>query len=384
MSLDSSGSIILTCNNQRKQRSQFFFYEGGSNVRFNITSPYVSDASGNLIYTPKQLDMRRKAEILKYIKPTGINVSKNKYSLLARQSNKQTNRIVCNNNIEVPTSSSDVPGPVTHLKEDPTVPLYKYYSDSQQFQFQDIEYDDFKRVFDLFPVYNITSLNGAEALVNTIVILRPQTTDLTFDFSFPVCIQFEGDYTEESSLSSIENVNIGIYSSRLDIFYSDTLINSVSGVYRTGSTYEDEKDSDIAESTVTISADLKSSTDGKVRISRYVGNLLFPNIQLASVSQYVYTCKLNVTLSYGEYNETSLSRANTDGNNIGTTDEQNLKNVQYRPFINIDSESNANFNKATNCTFIMYSNALPDPSDPDPDPTVTTLPLVPLSITTVD
>ena len=140
-------------------------------------------------------------------------------------------------------------------------------------------------------------------------------------------------------MSSIENVNIGIYSSRLDIFYSDTLINSVSGVYRTGSTYEDEKDSDIAESTVTISADLKSSTDGKVRISRYVGNLLFPNIQLASVSQYVYTCKLNVTLSYGEYNETSLSRANTDGNNIGTTDEQNLKNVQYRPCLLYTSPS---------------------------------------------
>jgi hypothetical protein len=375
MSSDSSGSFLLTCNNQRIQRSQFFFYEGANNVRFNITSPYVSDASGNLIYTPKQLDMRRKAEILKYIKPIEGNVSKKKYSQLAKQSNKQLNRITCNNNIEVPTSSSDVPGPVILLKEDPNVPLYKYYSEDQQFQFQDIEYDEFKRLFDLFPLYNISSFNGINTLVNTIVILRPKTNELTFDFSFPICIQFEGDYTEDSTPSGIDNINISIYSTQLDIFYSDTLITSVNGIYRTSPT---ELPSDIAQSTVTISADLKASTNGKVSINRYVGNVIFPNITLASVSQYVYTCKLNIKISYGEYNETSLSRSNTDGNNIDSTGEVNLKNVKYNPYINIASETNPNFNKVTNCTFVLYSNANPPP----PNPEISELPLVPLSITT--
>jgi len=377
-------SFLLTCNNQRKQRSQFFFYEGGSNIRFNITSPYVSDASGNLIYTPKQLDMRRKAEILKYIRPTESNVAKNKYSLLARQSNKQASRLSCNNYINVPTSSSDVPGPVIHLKEDPTVPLYKYYSDNQQFQFQDIEYDDFKRLYDLFPIYNITSSNNITTHTNTIVILRPQTNELSFSFSFPICIQLEADYFTDARSIGIDNVNIGIYSTELEIYYSDSLIvPKVTGVYRTGSTYEDEKSTDIASSTVTISADLKSSSTGKVYISRYVGNAIFSNITLPSVSQYVYTCKLKVSLSYAEYNETSLSRASIDGANIGTNDEINVRNVKYRPFLNIDSESNSNFNKRDNCTFVMYSNALPDPTDPDPDPTVENLPLVPLSITSV-
>lgn len=375
MSSDSSGSFLLTCNNQRIQRSQFFFYEGANNVRFNITSPYVSDASGNLIYTPKQLDMRRKAEILKYIKPTESNVSKKKYSQLAKQSNKQFNRITCNNNIEVPTSSSDVPGPVILLKEDPTVPLYKYYSDNQQFQFQDIEYDEFKRLFDLFFYYNISSFNGIDTLVNTIVILRPKTNELTFNFSFPICIQFEGDYTEDPSPTGIDNVNIGIYSTRLDIFYSDTLITSVNGIYRSSPT---ELYSDIARSTVTISADLKSSATGKVSISRYIGNAIFPNITLASVSQYVYTCKLNISLSYGEYNQTTLSRSNTSGNNIDSTGEVNLKNVKYNPYININSETNPNFSKKINCDYALYSNANPPPSNPE----IYELPLVPLSITT--
>lgn len=374
MSSDSSSSFLLTCNNQRIQRSQFFFYEGANNVRFNITSPYVSDASGNLIYTPKQLDMRRKAEILKYIKPTESNVSKKKYSQLAKQSNKQLNRITCSNNIEVPTSSCDVPGPVILLKEDPTVPLYKYYSENQQFQFQDIEYDEFKRLFDLFPFFNITSLNGNDTLVNTIVILRPKTNELTFDFSFPICIQFEGDYTEDSTPTGIDNVNIGIYSTQLDIFYSDILITSVNGIYRSSPT---ELSSDIARSTVTISADLKSSTTGKVSISRYIGNVIFPNITLASVSQYVYTCKLNISLSYGEYNQTTLSRSNTSGSNIDSTGEVNLKNVKYNPYINIDSETNPNFSKEINCEYALYSNANPPPLNPE----ISELPLVPLSIT---
>ena len=369
-------SFLLTCNNQRLQRSQFFFYEGKNNVRFHVTSPYVSDSNGQLLYTPKELDMRRKAEILKYIKPSESNVSKNKYSLLARQSNKQMNRITCNNNISVPTSSSDVPGPVINLKEDPNVPLYKYYSDSQQFQFQDIDYDDFKRVYDLFPVYNINAINNKYTVINTIVILRPRTTELAFNFSFPICINYEADFTTDSDPTVISNVNIGIYSASLDIFYSDTLIKTVNANYRNPD--GEELPDDIAQSTVTISADLKDSENGTISINRYVGNIIFPNIVLASVSQYVYTCRLNISLSYGEYNETELTRNNTDGNDIGASGEVNVTNVRYRPFINVDSEDNANFDTIDNCSITMYTNKLPSPDDP----TITNLPFVPLTITT--
>ena len=368
-------SFLLTCNNQRLQRSQFFFYEGKNNVRFNVTSPYVSDSNGQLVYTPKELDMRRKAEILKYTKPSESNVYKNKYSLLARQSNKQMNRITCKNNINVPTSSSDVPGPVINLTENPAVPLYKYFSDQQQFKFQDIEYDDYKRLYDLFPDYNIDATNKSYAIVNTIVMLRPQTTQLTFNFSFPICINYKADFTTDSSSTGINNINIGIYSASLDIFYSDTLVTSVNADYRNPD--GDEQPYDIAQSTVTISADLKDSANGTISINRYVGNLIFPNIVLPSVSQYVYTCKLNISLTYGEYNETEFSRSNTEGNDIGSTGEVNVKNVQFNPFINVVSEDNANFDTIDNCEIILYTNKLPSPDDP----TITDLPLVPLSIT---
>ena len=62
---DISANLILTCTNQRKQRQQFFLHEAGGETRYTVISPYTYDASGRLIYTPEELAMRRKAEILK-------------------------------------------------------------------------------------------------------------------------------------------------------------------------------------------------------------------------------------------------------------------------------------------------------------------------------
>lgn len=354
-------SFFLSCTNQRKQRSEFFFFEGGTNVRFDISSPYVYDNSGNLVYSQQQLDMRRKAEILKYKRPTQNNVSKNKYSHLAKQSNKQVNRLVCNTNINVPTSSSNVPGPVIYLKEDPSVPLYKYISEDQQFQFQDIDYDDFKRLFDLFPVSNIFLPNNGDETFSTIIILRPQTTELTFYFSLPLCIQLNSDYVSVvrdasgTILPAINNINIGVYSSRLDIFYSDSLIKSVNGVFR--STPE-PKDSDIASSTISVALDLAPTTDGPLSLSQYVGNLEFPDVVLPSVSQYVYTCKIYVNLTYAEFDPNGIVRSNDEGSSIGNTDQRNIQNVVYNSFVNIDNDTNINYNSTTNCQVLFYTNRL--------------------------
>ena len=47
-------NFFLTCTNQSKQRTRFFFFEAGSNTRFTVVSPYTNDASGNPLYTPQQ------------------------------------------------------------------------------------------------------------------------------------------------------------------------------------------------------------------------------------------------------------------------------------------------------------------------------------------
>ena len=66
--------FTLSCINQRKQRSRFFYHEAGdSSSRFNIVSPYVYGSNNQLTYTQNDFDMRRKVEILKYDNNSNIN-----------------------------------------------------------------------------------------------------------------------------------------------------------------------------------------------------------------------------------------------------------------------------------------------------------------------
>ena len=53
------------------------------------------------------------------------------------QSKKNRNKVICpNDNTPKPTSSSDVPGKIINLYEDPNVPLYNYFPLTEQFKFQ--------------------------------------------------------------------------------------------------------------------------------------------------------------------------------------------------------------------------------------------------------
>lgn len=344
-------SFLLTCVNQRKQRSRFFYYEAGTNVRFEMVSPYKNDNSGNLIYTPKQLDMRRKSEILKYTVPNNGNIQKNKYSQLANQKKKTSGCPTTNK--PVPTSSSDVPGPVIMLQEDSTVPLYKYYPIESQFRFQNIKYDDYKRFYDVFPVKNVSTdvenVNAHEH-VGDIVILSPNTNTLLFDLVFPVTVEFAGVFQTPSTWANppttnenqaVATVNLGIYEATLGIFYSDTLVERITLPFRSTT----NNATDIANTTVTSSIIFdrtgSESTNGFVQAKIYLGSLQFKSIRLATISQYVYTFELNVKLSYSEYDSISDSavRSNTEGSIITNSGERNLTSVSYNSIINVEDNT---------------------------------------------
>ena len=121
-------------------------------VRMELTSPYVTPSpytsAKNQIYTPTpfsrfQLNMRRKAEILKYSShsqstQTNSMTKQQRWAQIARGNiEKQftydpitqiatVNPCVGDKTIPTPTSSCDVPGPVVYLYEDEGVPLYMY------------------------------------------------------------------------------------------------------------------------------------------------------------------------------------------------------------------------------------------------------------------
>ena len=380
-------SFSMNCQNLRKQRSQFFFYEAGSNVRYETTSPYVKDSSGNLIYTPKDLDMRRKAEILKYEKPNNNNVHKNKFSQLAKSSNKAKNRITCPADYKPkPTSSSDVPGKIINLYESPNVPLYNYIPILDQFRFQNIKYDQYDRLFDKFPISNIVNQNTATETFATIIILNPDSNQFKFDFSIPLTISFSCEYntatyytTSTNEIRVIDpatgldingaipigtafkltNANLSVVGAEMDIFYSDTLMQTIIATYKTGTTPAEVLPSDMYSSLLTDSITLSESNAGTTSSKQYVGNLHFTNITLKTISQYVYTFKIRIYLSYSEYtNIESLDsvlpyRTNINGDNISNAKEKNIQNATYGAILNIE-DSQIYMNNNVNCTAELF------------------------------
>ena len=117
-----------------------------------LAPPMVADNfSSNTFLTNPTIEMRRKAEILKYKKNSANLTKQQQYALLAQNKGPYTprsfgnqgptntnpnignfpqvgNSLICNSNqtICAPTSSSDVPGPVMNLCYNPAVPLVGY------------------------------------------------------------------------------------------------------------------------------------------------------------------------------------------------------------------------------------------------------------------
>lgn len=107
--------------------------------RLNIVSPYPA-------YSNFQLNMRRKAEILKYTSSQQntktntftknqlfANLAKNINAISQYQINESYTNRVCNEDKTKPTlsSSCDVPGPPIILQYDPKVPLYNYINSNR-------------------------------------------------------------------------------------------------------------------------------------------------------------------------------------------------------------------------------------------------------------
>lgn len=110
-------------------------------VRYNTTSPYVDTS-----YNQYDLDMRRKAEILKYNTSTQQGqITKTKrwgqlVNINVRTTSSANLSVICNSDEFIPTltSACDVPGPIITLKNDPAVPLYNYKRNVDSYSILDL------------------------------------------------------------------------------------------------------------------------------------------------------------------------------------------------------------------------------------------------------
>ena len=358
-------NILLTCTNQRRQRQRFFLHEAGSETRYDITSPYMYDSSGVLIYTPRDLDMRRKTEILRYQNSTNNVSRRSKFAYLSSVSNTMSR--ACPRSL-VPTSTTacDVPGPPIMLYYDPTVPLYNYQN-AQTITFQDIPYDDFKRLYDIFPIYNIRNDNGSENTLTDIIILNPDSNNFTFGFTIPVSLTYNAYFDSTVIANKINSAQLFIQSAKMDVYYSTTLVASQNARYNETPRYS----TDLYVSTVNMSIDVRNSVSDTVNVTQFVGTIYIPPIQLQTVTQYVYTFVVSVNMGYSEYSTDpsgNAYRSNVNGGNVTNVDASSLENVQYGTIINIEdvnlitTTSNLQ-NSNTNCIITLYQANIYDNSN---------------------
>jgi len=310
-------NLELICNLRKRQ--QLFAMPS---FRATPISPYPQ-------YTQQQLDMRRKAEILQYA-GNRMNTKTNSLTQTGRysqiisgkyQSRSYTttytetasyvydkvlkmDRVVItrtpvysnpdptcplDNMIPVPTSSSDVPGPIINLHNDTSIPLYNYAgSADKSYGITDvIETDNFKTRYtdkNAYSFYTITAegLNTIQTEPTEITLSTIYITNIidapqyVYELYVPIGIHFEGKYkTTNTAEAAFSELGISIPSNGFNpqvIFGTNILSSDISC-------------NATSISNVTFNVTNKSEDfSGTI----YIGMLKITNINLYTAPGYIY------------------------------------------------------------------------------------------------
>jgi hypothetical protein len=261
-------------------------------IRMTTTSPYSNSITGESTgLTPTQLDMRRKAEILKYSSnrmPNQTNnlTKKQKWSRLVTQPVRGTIRgdENCAGDISIPrpTSASGVPGPQMYLYEDPAVPLYNYII-TRTYAYNVPNPNSY---WETTVNTNVGLLHGVGAGLFTLNIL-PNINKPTYSYlaSTPIGLHVEGRVIEGLSMSSINAIRVSIATATLTVF-----CNGVNILQKTSTQNEQ----------LYIDFTPVQQTNPEIRVistTKMAGSLYFSGIELNTSP--VYTFQFALTLTFG-------------------------------------------------------------------------------------
>lgn len=317
-------------------------------VRFDLISPYGG------AYSMFDLDMRRKAEVLKYsanasTTQTNNPTKKQLFSQLVNNTNnssvsKRTTNCVtdsCGNLILRPTTDSDVPGPVIYLYDDETVPLYNYATNTRSYP--DQMPNDFKR----WNVYtsNDISCNALSSAIQynqitqqTYPTSNPSTSEnklftlyilnyinknsYTYTVRTPLSVFIQGRY----SGSQATTLTISLNTINVNVYYNTTIINGPTFPTRPHLT-------GLSNISLTIPANA-----GNFSANVYIGNFVFLMPNLPTLNGYVFDIKLKFFFnSFTSLSDISLFTStdniylNTYMNTTQTSSTQNNCSVSLNP-----------------------------------------------------
>lgn len=285
---------LSTICDQRRKRSLF-------NIplsRYTPLSPYPQ-------YTQQQLNMRRKVEILKYSSNTSNsktnNLTKKQLFSLITAANYTGNTLICPDDINLPslTSSCDVPGEITVLQNDNTVPLYNFAYNTNSYA--EDNYTPFLNWSVISPDNSVLFANN-DRTITSFYIIKTNNQDITnFSVNTPFAIYING-----RNINPLEPLTftIQIVSISTIIYYSGSKVELDTPPTRYYTTMA-----------TPISITLKPpAQNGSSNFSYsafvYSGMLKLSNINLQTQPGYVYDIKLNFVYSISSNSPSIINNTN--------------------------------------------------------------------------
>ena len=212
-----SDETIQNACNQRK----FSMLNNIAPVRFDPISPYSKG------FTYEQITMRRKVEVLKYAKQstqTKKLTKKERQAMIARGNYKGT-QLFCTNDYAIPrpTSSSGIPGPITYLVEDKTVPLYNFLPNTAAYA---VGNPIATEEWTFYTIPNITAPAGLGNITNVATLLIRETIEqpiYIYNYKIPVVYKITGVDIPYNTTDI--TINISITTPTITIYYGSEEIN---------------------------------------------------------------------------------------------------------------------------------------------------------------
>ena len=197
----------------------------------------------------------------------------------------------------IPTSSSDVPGPIINLIKDNTIPLYNYATRNNNYGIQN---EEDTRDTKYSTINNILCKDGIETTLFSLYIVNNNDEFARiFNFNSPLSLYFKSDVSNSSPAYdvSFQNISLSLSNISLNVYYNDSkvLLSNTPNInipIGNTSTY------DISLNKTVGNNPRYTSYSGEL----YIGMLNISNIYLFTQPGYVYTVKLQCNMNYSAPN----------------------------------------------------------------------------------
>lgn len=340
-------NCAYTAQTVANERTRFTLLRGASTIPLRFEShtaannPYINDdnvdSDGNISrngITQKQLNMRRKAEILQYNKNSSVNnklTRAQKYAQLVRGTYRRTQTEVIqtpilnasgqiinydtttniysmgpcesDKSIVTPSSSSDVPGPVVNLSLNKDIPLYKYSQFTNPARIQDDENFvpwTFETIENIYP--NISDTNNENALTSVINNSSDHTRLLTlaighvdndfmfYTFTTPIGLFIQGETLLQTANGNVSQT-IKLNAMSMNIIYAGRPIVAVyDNISINGTAITDLNNTNNLD--LSLNYDINNEdASGGFYVAKFVGNMTVHNLRIPTQYGFIYDIK---------------------------------------------------------------------------------------------